>query len=264
MMRTEKSKRQKMINHGKKLSCLHKEINGLKSQMNSMSMQIVKLEQDNKTKDDIITELKQEVNKIREIQKKNGKQTATYAQIVQENICKKTECKETNKASIQKEVKEIIRQNPKFLKDTIDTNNSIVIFGTKEHDLKNRIEKDKSEMKVIRVILRDLELEENSMEQYARLGKFEPKKNRPLKVTFKNSSVVESVMRKVKTLKENPQYQGVWINRCLCKEDRDKLREKIEEAKEKNDQRSEDEKLQFFYKVIGLQVKKWYISHRRN
>ena len=70
--------------------------------------------------------------------------------------------------------------------------------------------------------------------------------------------MVEMVLRNSKKIKEKEEWSNVWVNRCLNKEDRDKLREKVEEARKKNEELTEEEARHFFYKVVGMQVKKWY------
>ena len=42
----------------------------------------------------------------------------------------------------------------------------------------------------------------------------------------------------------------------------DTKRKKIEEAKQKNEARSEEEESHFFLRVVGLQVRKWYKNNR--
>ena len=70
------------------------------------------------------------------------------------------------------------------------------------------------------------------------------------------------VMRNARKLKDEEEMKNVWIRRCLNKEDRETLKGKIEEAKQKNEARSEEEESRFFFRVVGLQVRKWYKNKR--
>ena len=138
---------------------------------------------------------------------------------------------------------------------------SVVFFGVEQENITNRIERDKMDLSKIVDLLKVISEEDDDIgiEEFQRLGKYVKNVNRPLKVTLQSSSMVETVMRNVKKIKQSDQWKHVWVNRCLTKEDRDKLREKVQEAKQKNNERSEEEERHFFYKVVGLQVKKiWY------
>ena len=184
----------------------------------------------------------------------------TYAQILKE----KEEIKQqrVDKIDIIKEVKDVIRSNPRFIKDTVDINKSVVFFGLKQDDIINRFERDKHELENISKMMNTIigEGDEITVEEFSRLGKYVPNVDRPLKVTLQNTSMVEMVLRNAKKIREKEEWKNVWVNRCLNREDREKLKEKVEEAKKKNDERSEEEARHFFYKVVGMQVKKWYIS----
>ena len=73
---------------------------------------------------------------------------------------------------------------------------------------------------------------------------------------------MEEVMRNARNFKDKEKMMNVWIRRCLNKEDRETLKEKLEEAKQKNEARSEEEESRFFFRVVGLQVRKWYKNKR--
>lgn len=57
-----------------------------------------------------------------------------------------------------------------------------------------------------------------------RLEKSEANKNKPLKVILQSSNKVEVILRNVKKVKQSDEWKHAWINRCLTKEDKDKLR----------------------------------------
>ena len=165
---------------------------------------------------------------------------------------------------IKKEVKEIIRKNPKLIRETVDMNKSVVIMGKKENEIYNRITRDKNElsntMNIINKISQDIT--EKDIEEFHRIGRYESGKHRPIKVTFQSANTMEEVIRNAKNLKNEEEMKNIWISRCLSKEDRETLKEKIEEAKQKNEARSEEEKNLFFFKIVGLQVRKWHINKR--
>ena len=51
----------------------------------------------------------------------------------------------------------------------------------------------------------------------------------------------------------------MWINKDLDEEERTTLKEIVNEAKQKNDLRTEEEKEQFYWRVRDLRLKKKFI-----
>ena len=188
----------------------------------------------------------------------------TYAQILKEKDEIKNKKQNEVSKDIKKEVKDIIRSNPKLIRETADMNKSIVIIGKKEDEIQNRITRDKAELSKIMKVMSKIseDITENDIEEYHRVGKYEAGKNRPIKVTFQSANKMEDIMKNAKNLKEEEEMKNIWIRRCLNKEDRQILKEKIEEARQINEARSEEEESLFFFKVVGLQVRKWYINKR--
>lgn len=105
--------------------------------------------------------------------------------------------------------------------------------------------------------------EDIGIEEFSKLGKYDANVNRSLKVTLQNTSMVEVVLRNAKKIKQSEEWKNVWVSRCLNKEDREKLKEKVEEAEKKNAERSEEASRHFFNKVIEMQVEKIYIQKRK-
>ena len=190
--------------------------------------------------------------------------TATYAQVLQEKEEFQKIKKQNEEINIKKEVKDVIRQKARFVKHTVDMQKAVVLFGVKEENIINRIDRDKKELSKVTDLLKVLSEDDDDIgiEEFSRLGKYAENVNRPLKVTLQSSSMVETVLRNVRRIKQSDQWKHVWINRCMTKEDREKLREKVQEAKQKNSERSEEEEAHFFYKVIGMQVKKLWHRNR--
>ena len=198
----------------------------------------------------------EETNNLVQTYKEDIKKT--YVEILKEKDEMKHQ--KVEKRDIRKEVREVIRSNPKSIKDTVDINTSVVFFGVKQVDIFNRIDRDKKELETISKLLTTVagEGEEIVVEEFSRLGKYVPNVDGLLKVALQNTNMVEMVLRNSKKIKEKEEWSNVWVNRCLNKEDRDKLREKVEEARRKNEELTEEEARHFFYKVVGMQVKKWY------
>ena len=182
----------------------------------------------------------------------------TYAKVLKEKEDLAKNKQKTGEINIQREVKDVIRQNARFVKHTVDMQKSVVFFGVEEDNIVSKIDRDKVELSKVVDLLKVIseENEEIGIEEFTRLGKYVENVNRPLKVTLQCSNMVEMIMKNARNLKQSDQWKHVWVNRCLSKEDRDKLRERVQEAKQKNSERSEEEEAHFFFKVIGMQVKK--------
>jgi len=193
----------------------------------------------------------------------------TYSEILKQHEEIKSnqnvEQQAARQVDITKEVKEVIRKNGKLIREAVDMNRSVVIIGKKEDDIQNKFQKDKVDLKNILEITNKVleeEIKGKDIEEFHRLGKYEPGKNRPLKVTFQSTNIMEEMLRKANKLHEEDEFKNVYIRRCLSREDRELLRNKVEEAKTKNAERSEEDAEVFFYRVVGMQVKKWYINKK--
>ena len=250
------------------------EVNDLKNKFKEMSVEVDSHHQklsDKEISEDIIRQANNIVEKNKEFEDSvdtvctvQDEVRSTYAQILKEKDEMKNNKQSNENKDIKKEVKEVIRKNPKLIRETIDMNKSVIIIGTKEKEINNRIIRDRDELSNIMKIMNKIseEITEKDIEEFHRVGKYESGKHRAMKVTFQSSNIMEEVMQNAKNLKDEEEMKKIWIRRCLNKEDRETLKVKIEEAKQKNEERTEEQKSLFFFKVVGLQVKKWYINKR--
>lgn len=53
-------------------------------------------------------------------------------------------------------------------------------------------------------------------------------------------------------------YKKVWVRKDRSVEERNTIRDLKNQAKEKNEARSEEEKNKFFWRVIDMDLRKWY------
>ena len=51
----------------------------------------------------------------------------------------------------------------------------------------------------------------------------------------------------------------VWINRDMDRQEREELRELVEQAKQKNSQRTEEEREKFYWKVRDLKLRRVFV-----
>ena len=125
-----------------------------------------------------------------------------------------------------------------------------------------REKKEKDKIKrIIASVVDDEDQALRAVEEYHRIGKFEENKDRPIKIKFATQVMAEEVLNGAWKLARKEEYKKVWMNRDLDGDEREKLKELVQEAKQKNDSRSVEEREQFYWKVRDLRLKK--IHYRR-
>ena len=127
----------------------------------------------------------------------------------------------------------------------------------------NRLEREENEKikirQVIKEIVEDDDIAMRSIEEHHRMGKYEENKDRPIKIKFATQAQAEEVIYNAWKLAGKEDFRGVWINKDMDVEERQLLKELIAEAKEKNEMRSEEDKVKYYWKVIDLKLRKrWY------
>ena len=80
------------------------------------------------------------------------------------------------------------------------------------------------------------------VEEFHRIGKYEDDKARPIRIKFATQVQAEEVLSGSWRLSGDEVYKNVWINRDLDKAEKLWQKELINETKQKNEQRTEEEK----------------------
>ncbi|KAK3878776.1 hypothetical protein Pcinc_016587 [Petrolisthes cinctipes] len=101
---------------------------------------------------------------------------------------------------------------------------------------------------------------EREIEEVYRLGKYEEGRDRPMKIKLKSHAAAMNILGRTWKLAQTEKYKKVWIREDLNEEERARRNELIEDAKEKNEQRTETEKNKFYWRVLDGKLKKWYIK----
>ena len=92
-----------------------------------------------------------------------------------------------------------------------------------------------------------------------RLGKYVEGKSRPMKIRLRSQASAEEVMAGSWRLAGKDEYKRVWLRNDLNEEERAKLSQLWETAKEKNLTRTAEEEVKFYWKVKDMKLRKWYI-----
>ena len=157
----------------------------------------------------------------------------------------------------------MIKEKPELVRDTVEKKKTVVVFGMVEEHTPMINEREKKEKKCV-VDLFDV-LKENSelseeIEEFRRLGKYQEGGHRPIKIRLRSQIAAEEVLSRAKLLARTDKYKKVWIKRDMNKEEREAERELKQVASEKNEERTEMEKKRFYWKVIDMKLRKWYLK----
>ena len=202
-------------------------------------------------------EMRQTVKTVQEkqnvwLQQNEGERKDTIRQIMKEQMGDRDE--------LRKGIVRVIKEEKKLVRDVVDKCKCVVVFGLKEEKIINKMEREEKEKEKFRNVLaaavNDEELKEIRIEETFRIGKFEEGKHRPVKIKFATQTMAEEVLNGSWRLAGKDVFENVWINRDLDEGERRKVKELVAEAKQKNLDRTEEEREKFYWKVIDLQLRR--------
>ena len=242
------------------------EIQSLKKELRKAYLMNNELAEENKTLREQLKEDAEEVKKCREEVKSSVRvvkeQQKTWAITQQENaesFKKILESQKKAKEDIKSNVVSVIKEKEKLVRDTVDKVKCVVIFGIKEEKNVNRLEREQKEKEKVNEVLKEV-IDENQpmgmVEEVYRIGKFEEGKYRPIKIKFTTQARAEEVISNAPKLAGKEKFKKVWINRDMDRDERNVLKTLVEQAKQKNLERTEEEQEQFYYQVRDLKIRK--------
>ena len=177
---------------------------------------------------------------------------------------KKAEQQRTNSKDFASSVVRVIKEKEQLVRDAVDRTKCVILFGDIEKEIRAPQERKEADMIKVREVIAEIDEDARGwaqdVEEVRRLGLYKQGEMRPIKVCFKSKSTVEEIISFTWRLNKKDGYKHVTIRRDLTTEERKLLKEKTDEAKRKNEQRSEEEQSQFFWKVCGKIVRKWYVK----
>lgn len=245
-----------------------------KKQLEQMKKEIFEVKLENEElkneNENLKRQIKSEVSEVKK-QKEEIKQTVKIVERKQTEWKKHQESTEQSlkkimdeqlkeKKEIREEVISVIKQEKKLVRDTVEKVKCLVMFGLPEEKILNKSDREEKEREKVKEVLvtatDDEELTGINVEDIFRIGKFEENKSRPVKVRFTTQSMAEEILSGSWRLAGKEELKNVWINKDLDEGERQKVRQLVEEAKKKNDIRTEEEKLTFYWRVRDWQVRK--------
>ena len=202
------------------------------------------------------SEISDVVEKIQSWKKESEKQKIDMKEIIRQQ-------QQEHLENMEKQVVRVIKQKDKVVRDTVQKKMSVVVFGAKEKNLPMKTTREKEEMKMAKDIITKVAEDDGivqQIEEVYRLGKYDSNKTRPMKIRFTTQTAAECVLERTSKLAKVDDMKDIWIRRDMNEDERKKIKELVAEAKAKNEERTPDEVNKFFWKVIDMRIRKWWLK----
>lgn len=214
----------------------------------------LKLQCSEKTKDVVDDGKLEELKNVWKKERENQKES--FKEIVEQQIQDKTK-----DAVIQ-----VIKEREDLVRDTVDKKKCFVVYGLKEKKNPVKFVRDKVEKELAKDIIKTIQDDQQGLEQEIeeiyRMGKYSEGCKRPMKIKLRSQASVEELLARTGKLVESEDYKEVWIKRDMNLEEREKEKKLRNEAREKNERRTESERKEFYWRVMDMRLRKWYIQGR--
>ena len=201
------------------------------------------------------TELEKLQKRVEELEDKykkvpgNSQEGKTWAEIMDIS----------EKRTVEEVIEKSLKNRESEEKDRQNRRKNIIIIGlpeSKKTASENRKEDTRKFMGVCKNILK-VNITEDSLEKIIRLGKITEDKDRPLLITLKEETKKREIFQNLNKLREvGSPLENVIIMHDLTPKQKGELKEKIEEAREKE---NKDESGEYMYHVRGPPWS-WYIK----
>ncbi len=208
--------------------------------------------------------VEEEVNLIREDRNKWVQEDKQRDINFKEIMEKQKLANQTTSREFEKAVVRVVKNKEHIVRRTVEKNKCLMFFGDTEKHTVIRKDREETDMTFTHHVLDALDEEGKEwrcdIEDVMRVGKYIQGKSRPIKIQFKSKRTVEDILTVTWKLSKMEELKHIVIRRDLDKEERDAIKKLQDEAKTKNEERSEVEREQFFWRVWEMKMKKWYIK----
>ena len=244
---------------GKDVSSMDRHIRALQDENKKLKEELDMSRQNTKL-------LEKEVDGLRNAWKKESEDSEIRFKSIMEEQKRAQESRENKEKHFAADVVSVIRRKDEVIRDVMDRTRTVIVFGMEEDEIRNQEERKGKEWdKAKKLLGRVDEVGRewgNEIEDLHRLGKFRRDRNRPrpMKIKMKRKAVAEEVLTKSWKLSKEEELKRYNIRRDLSPEEREILRAKVTEVKKRNEERTEEEKQQFFWKIVGKEIRKWRIG----
>ncbi|MPD02386.1 hypothetical protein E2C01_097964 [Portunus trituberculatus] len=83
-----------------------------------------------------------------------------------------------------------------------------------------------------------------------------------MKVKMRSQVAVEEIMARKGKLADNVDHKEIWIKKDMNLEEKEKEKVLRSKAKEKNEKKTKIEKKNFYWRVLDMRLKKWYLRKK--
>ena len=177
------------------------------------------------------------------------------------------EQQEEQRENLEKVVIKVMKSKEEVLRNVVDKKKCAIVFGmTEKHTPIRSIRQKEESMKIkelIKVLNEESEDLEEEIDEIKRMGKYTEGGKRPVRIKFKSQTTATEVLNRTGKLNEREEYKTVWIQKDLNKEERAEMKELCRVRNEKNEQRTEEEKMRFYWKIRDGKLKKWYLERKK-
>lgn len=168
---------------------------------------------------------------------------------------------------IAKKMVGVLKNKEQLVREIAEKKKSVIIFGMKENKVTYRPRREREELRSVRDLLKNLNDQERQnleeeVEEILRLGPYKEGISRPVKVVLKSQNATEEVLYRTAKLRDIEGCKEIYIKKNRNEEERKRYKELGAEARMKNEERSEEDKKIFFWRILGDKVRKWYIRER--
>lgn len=240
---------------------IHRHMGLLRDENEALRLQLEEYKGQTKEMKTHVEEIKEKHNKW--VNDEGGKVKEVAMKEIMEEQKKQSE---SEKKDLESVIVKTIRSNEQVLRETIDRNKCIIIFGDIEEHIIEKKARDKEDINKARILIEHVDEEGNNwrddIEEVRRMGKYSKGNTRPLRVQFRSRVTVDEIMNVTWRLNLTSKFKKITIRKDMSIEERNTRKELQTEANEKNGERTKEDEKKFFWRVWEGKIKKWYIKRR--
>ncbi len=138
-----------------------------------------------------------------------------------------------------------------------------MVFGDKEKTISNKVLREREELQRAKEIIGKIVGDETDIqiEEAYRIGKYSEGGKRPMKIRLNTQAAAEYILRRTSLLRKIEGVKDIYIRREMNEEERNKVKELKEEAKTKNEERTQEQAERYMWRVIDMKMRKWWLKN---
>ncbi len=205
--------------------------------------------------------IQSEVKGLVEKEVKSWKEEREQEKIDMTEIIRKQQ--EEHDKEMAKKVVKIIKEKDNIVRDTVQKKMCLMVFGDKEKTISNKVLREREELQRAKEIIGKIVGDETDIqiEEVYRIGKYSEGGKRPMKIRLNTQAAAEYILRRTSLLRKIEGMKDIYIRREMNEEERNKVKELKEEAKTKNEERTQEQAERYMWRVIDMKMRKWWLKN---